>query len=662
MLTSQIFGGIVDQTTISQVIQKLTEMHGAAARDRIDVGVRQAAAIWRQEDGPTTEFSAFCLDNFIADDEQLDLTCARFERNFEILWGHAHEVGRDLSMPLQLDMDPLLPVDYLFAEHDPFAHIQDDLYKTKIAFLVLLNFPLRTLEEKLRDGESWSRSDWARVRLAETFASRVPAAVSQELAKVYVQADDYIANYNIMMHNLLNDKGVRLFPKGLKLITHWGLRDELKSHYANPDGLEQQQMIYAVMQDIITQEIPQIVINNDAVDWNPSQNRVVQNGRQIDFEREQDVRYETLLSIFKSERMVDDYWPHLPSKIDRRFQRDREILEAEFAELIASVLKAPVAEDVAKLIAKRLGRRLQPFDIWYDGFKARSSLNETDLDKIVRERYPSTEAFQDDLPNILQSLGFAAATAQFLESKIIVDPSRGVGHAMGAMRRQDNAHLRTRIPELGMNYKGFNIAIHELGHNVEQVFSLNGMDHYLLNGVPNTAFTEAFAFIFQSRDLEVLGLAKDEPMAEHLQALDTFWSTCEIAAVGLVDMRVWHWLYDHPDATAAELKQAVIDIAKAVWNEYWAPLLGHKDCILLAIYSHMIFDGLYLPDYSLGHIIMFQIEQYLKDKNLGAEMERMCKIGRVTPDAWMRAAVGSPISAQPLIESAKTALTAIDHQ
>ncbi len=57
-----------------------------------------------------------------------------------------------------------------------------------------------------------------------------------------------------------------------------------------------------------------------------------------------------------------------------------------------------------------------------------------------------------------------------------------------------------------MNYKGFNIAVHEMGHNVEQTLSLNDVDHALLSGVPGTAFTEALAFVFQGHDLELLGL------------------------------------------------------------------------------------------------------------------------------------------------------------
>ena len=65
-----------------------------------------------------------------------------------------------------------------------------------------------------------------------------------------------------------------------------------------------------------------------------------------------------------------------------------------------------------------------------------------------------------------------------------------------------------------MDYKGYNIAVHEMGHNVEQTFSLKKMDHWLLNGVPNTAFTEAIAFVFQAKDMELLGLAAPEQSAQ----------------------------------------------------------------------------------------------------------------------------------------------------
>jgi hypothetical protein len=210
-----------------------------------------------------------------------------------------------------------------------------------------------------------------------------------------------------------------------------------------------------------------------------------------------------------------------------------------------------------------------------------------------------------------------------------------------------------------MDYKGFNIAMHELGHNVEQVFSGCKIDHTALAGVPNTAFTEGFAFVFQERDLDVLGMPNPDPNAEHLKSLDDFWATCEIAAVSLVDMRVWHWMYDHPDATPSEFKEAVIGIAKDVWNEYYAPAFGIRDVDILAIYTHMISGAMYLPDYPLGHIIAFQVKQYFKTRKLSTEMERMCLLGSITPELWMQQAVGGSISTEPLLSATRAALAAV---
>jgi hypothetical protein len=99
--------------------------------------------------------------------------------------------------------------------------------------------------------------------------------------------------------------------------------------------------------------------------------------------------------------------------------------------------------------------------------------------------------------------------------------------------------------------------------------------------VPNTAFTEAFAFVFQDRDLELLGLGgKQDKEAQALKALDTFWSTYEIAGVALVDMRVWRWMYAHPQADANQLAEATQAIAREVWNQYYAQALGTKDAPL----------------------------------------------------------------------------------
>lgn len=647
------------QRKTDQVIAKLKEKFGEQQAERIAQGVNQVANLWTRDDGTVEEFAQFCEEQFITDPERLSKTFQRYEKNLEQVYGLNTKLKLILQEPIHLDIGPILPADMLFANFDPFAHLNDDFFKTKIAFNALLNFPLYTLEQRLKLGPKWTREQWSQARLVQRFANRVPSEVKQKISQAYVAADHYISNYNIYMHNLVTPEGERLFPEGLKLISHWGLRDELKAQYANPDGFKQQKMIQQVMERIIRQDIPQVVIDNPEVDWDPVNNTVTSTKASINSTAELNGRYQHLLEVFRSEKMADSYYPHLPTYIDRKFQEEREIPEKQFEELLISVLSAPIAKDVAALIEKRLGRKLEPFDIWYNGFKPRGAYRETFLDSIVLSHYPNVTAFQEDLPYILRNLGFSPEKAEFLSSKITVDPARGSGHAWGAGRREDNAHLRTRVTEKGMNYKGFNIAIHELGHNVEQVFSLNEIDHTLLQGVPNTAFTEGFAFVFQSRDLALLGLKKEGAMAEHLKTLDTFWSTFEIAGVGLVDMYIWRWMYKHPDASPQQLNEAVQSIAKDVWNKYYALVLGINDQILLAIYSHIIDAGLYTPDYPLGHIISFQIEKYLKDKNLASEMERMCKLGSITPDAWMRAAVGKPISTEPLIKATEEAVTKV---
>jgi oligoendopeptidase F len=231
---------------------------------------------------------------------------------------------------------------------------------------------------------------------------------------------------------------------------------------------------------------------------------------------------------------------------------------------------------------------------------------------------------------------------------------------MGAYRRGDNPHLRTRVAAGGMDYKGYNIAVHEMGHNVEQVFSLKHIDYYTLQGVPNTAFTEALAFVFQAKDLELLGLSKPNDESRALQALNDFWATYEIAGVGLVDMEVWRWMYAHPDATPAQLKEATLGIAKDIWNKYYAPILGKRDVVLLGIYSHMIHSFLYLPDYPIGHLIAHQIEEKMEKVGaIGPEFERITKIGSVTPDLWMKTATGAPVGAEALLHAAEKALTVV---
>jgi hypothetical protein len=364
-----------------------------------------------------------------------------------------------------------------------------------------------------------------------------------------------------------------------------------------------------------------------------------------------------LLKTFQAAKKTDPYSPTAPTLIARRFEEDREIPEARVKKMLEQVLTSPEAAQTARLIEKRLGRALEPFDIWYNGFRANEKYTEAQLDEIVAKRYPNAEAYEKDIPNLLMKLGFVPDRAKYIASNIIVDPARGSGHAMGAQMRSEKTHLRTRIEKSGMNYKGFNIAVHEMGHNVEQTLSLNDVDHALLSGVPGTAFTEALAFVFQGHDLELLGLAAPDAKSEALKTLNDFWATYEISGVALVDIAVWHWMYDHPDATSKQLNDATVQIAKDIWNKYYAPVFHKKDVILLGVYSHMINYFLYLPDYPIGHLIAHQVEEQMKKVgSIGPEFERIAKMGRVTPDQWMEHATGKPVGADALLEATHKAL------
>jgi hypothetical protein len=665
--------------SMTKLETELAAKYGEKERGRLQRGLKQVADFWRAEDGDRAVFEDFVRTHFAGDAKTLDTMFERFQHNLEQIDGHMQEIGREFRQQSDLDAGPILPFDDLFAAYDASAHVADDFFQNKIAFIVLLNFPLTTLEERLTEGEKWSRREWAEARLAQRFSKRIPAEVNQAIAQASSEADRYIAEYNIWMHHLLDEKGRRLFPAGLRLLSHWNLRDQIKADYsASADGLAKQRMIQQVMERIVTQTIPEAVVNNPAIDWNPFTNEVrpsmVKDGgegaaaaspssggaKTLTNAPEPNTRYAKLLLTFQASRKVDPYSPTAPTLIARRFDENREIPEARVKQMFEQVLTSATVPEVAKLIETRLGRPLEPFDIWYNGFRPRGTYTETQLDEIVRKKYPTAEAYKREIPNLLTQLGFTKERAEYLADNIIVDPARGSGHAMGASMRQAKAHLRTRVGANGMDYKGFNIAVHEMGHNVEQTFSLNNIDYYTLQGVPNTAFTEALAFVFQGHDLELLGLSKQDSKSRAFKTLDDFWGAYEIAGVALVDMAVWHWMYDHPNATPAELKEATLRISKDIWNKYYAPVFKKRDVVLLGIYSHMIDSFLYLPDYPIGHMIAFQIEEQMeKAGNIGPEFERMALAGSIVPDLWMKKATGAPVGAEALLTATRKALKEI---
>lgn len=541
---------------------------------------------------------------------------------------------------VQTDKGEPTDVDWLVSGYNIGDHFEEDMRTIGVADICTKHFPHYSLAEKNAHASDWSRQDWAAARLGDMFRSEIPANVYQRISQVYADADNYISAYNVMMNRVRGKKGEELWPEGTRLLTHWNLRDELKSNYAPlPNARTKQELIYQVMLHIINDDTP--------VEW-----------LETDMGQR---RYQTIIDNFHAVREMDAYDTLFATYIDRRFEGELEMPEAEVDKLFTQLVSSPEVKKVARLIRQQLGRPLRPYDIWYDGFKARSGMNEDDLTALTRSRYSNAKAYEEDIERMMRTMGFSAEEAAFVSSKITVDPARGSGHARPCVARTEPARLRTRIGQDGMDYKGYNIAVHEMGHNIEEVTSLYHMDYYMLHGIPNDGFTEASAFLWQQRDLMLLGLtpeAEGSSVAsgmEKNEVLDQFWSMYEIMGVSLLDMRMWRWLYAHPDATAEDLKAAVLQLAAAVWNEFYYPVLGEKDCPLLAIYSHMVCYPLYLPGYPIGHLVQFQLEEHLSQcatkEDFAREYTRIYSQGRLTPDAWMKGAVGHSISVEPILRA-----------
>ncbi len=643
----------ISQNRVQEMQDKWIESCPDLDAETVKKGVAQVAALWRAEDGTEAEFTEFVNTHLAKNPQERKVLFDKLSKVMEALLGTSNQVSVMLQKPINLIGDELTEIDYIMSAYTPFSHLNDDLFKNKVAFIIMLNFPNYTLAEKNELGKDWSRLDWAYASMGDYFTTRVPAEVTQRLNVANSNAESYIASYNIMAHQLLDENGERLFPEGMSLLSHWNLRDELKSNYADvPNASRKQEMIYKVMEHIVNQTIPAKVINNAEYDWNPYTNQTFKDGKEVTLQPEGDARYARLLDVFHANQQIDLYSPQQPTAIERNFEGSMQVSQQEIERLFVQLVSSEEVARTAEIIKQRLGRDLRPYDIWYDGFKSRSTIAEDVLTAKTRALYPNAQAFEQDMPRMLCALGFAPDDAKYICDKIVVEAARGSGHAWGGQGRWEKARLRTRIGAEGMDYKGYNIAVHEFGHNVEQTLDLYDIDHYVLNGVPNTAFTEALAFMFQKRDLQLLGynFARDDN-----SILDIFWGAYEIMGVALVDMKTWQWLYDNPNATAAELRDATVAVAKEVWNQYYEPILGTHDSPLLAIYSHMINSPLYLANYPFGNIIEFQLENYLsKTKSqteFAAELRRIYTIGSLTPNGWMNAAIGSDISVEPLLQT-----------
>lgn len=639
-------------------ISALIAMHGEPHRARIERGVRQCARRWTAADGDQQAFEAFCRASFIADPAKLPALLDRLEAAMEWIGGHLYEMRRNLRRWSDIAGEEFPGVDDMLATFDPAPDLSEQLYRQRLAFVALLNLDRADLRTMLSHGAAWSTDDWAAVRIAQQFGARIPSSLNDRARDVAHRCSRWVSGFHIPVGRLVDSTGSRWYGAERALLTHWLVREEIKAQGTMADGLPRQRALAHVLARAIDGSIPDDVMERrSASDWDAARNTLGGTPVAGDGSRHGEgvmgpVRYERWIEQFRLAQEFDAHHPDHPTAIARKFELAREMPESDVERLLTDLLDSPAREALSGWLAKRLGRPLEAFDIYFEDVG-----DDTDagaLNAAVRAKFPDEGAFERALPHVLRGLGFSAKDADDLGSRIRVEIARGSGHAMRPALPQFDAWLRTSRLAGELGWDGFDTAMHELGHNLEQLCSTLRVARPALRNVPNTACTEAFAFLYQSLGRRVLGI---EPpggtaRAHAADAVATMLATCQIAGPSLLELHIWRWLYAHPAADAASLRAEVLATADRLWARHYERHYGPDPYRLLAAYQHMIGHPLYLADYAIGHVMSHQIRDYIKGRDIAQETIRITSIGRLTPDLWMRRATGAPLTAEPLARDA----------
>ena len=624
--------------------------------DRATAGVNRVAKRWQEVDGDGEAFQSFCEEHFVSTEEEKSRLLDRFESAMGSIGGHLYEIRRHLRKWTDLRGDEMPSFDNTAAMFDPCPDLSDQFYKQKIAFIALLNFNRPNLATMLEDGGNWTTDAWAEARIGRAFGPRIPAEVNDRARELEHDADMFVSEFHVPVGCMVDVNGKTWFEKERKLIAHWIIREEIKAGYTQDGGLEKQRALSWVMCRHIDGTIPTRVMNSTCEGkWSPQENT-------IDGDVAKDVigpvRYEHLCIHRSIAEDYDNYYDEHPSAIARKFDLEREIPEETVEALMIELLEAPIRGDIATYMESIVGRPLEAFDIYLEDIDDGASAAE--LDEKVTAKFKDEIEFQTKLPETLRGLGYTDEDAEFLGSRVNVEIARGAGHAMRPGIPEYHAWLRTNRLDDRLGWDGFDTAMHELGHNLEQLISTHFVPRPLLRNVPNTACTEAFAFLYQNKAREVVGLPEDdEEKAFAIASVEGLLAACQIAGPSLVELYTWRWLYEHDEATPEQLRDQMLSIARDVWDKYFKSHFGEDPYHILAAYQHMVGYPLYLPDYTIGHVISHQIKSHMRGKGLAAETKRICSIGRLTPDQWMKEAVGSSISASQLIADATDGLKTI---
>ncbi|RME50678.1 MAG: hypothetical protein D6795_09655, partial [Deltaproteobacteria bacterium] len=580
---------------LDHIIDELARSHGEAHREDIRRGVY---ACHRVFSGTDRDLHRFCREQYVPPGEAREALLRRIDRYHQAVAGGLQKMLKVVREGSDIADHPFSPAEGILGAFTPDSHLTEDYRRFNIAALVQLNFGT----DDTTPPET--RSGWAARRIGEIGRETIPAELLQRLSERALEVDRFVNGYNLHLDRIdFGDPRIR-FPENTRLISHWGLRDYLVSLYGTPDALPRQRAILDLLRRVVDGEIPTEILDNPDARWDMTRGTVTVGGETKPARFHGPLRWEKFKAVFDVQREIDPYTRY-GNMIDNAFLRDREIPEEEVVALLESILTHPLRRKVADWIERRLGRKLEPFDIYFADFEHGGG--KTPLGYDLGRRYPDAKALQAAIPGILTRFGWSPERAAFIAGRIRVDNARSAGHAWPPHTDDDLQLLRVRIDPGGITELDFSTFMHELGHCVEGVLSSYELDWKALWSVPTPAFTEGFAFTFQNRTDEILG--RTPQSHREATALHEFWKTYEIGGVAMMEIRLFHWLYEYPDADAEAIHRAARKIADEVWGEYFAEIFGEESWGLPGVYSHILWCTFYLPEYPLGHIIAYQIRK-----------------------------------------------------
>jgi hypothetical protein len=643
----------IQNATIKAIISKHTQYN----EDLIRQTVRITASRWADSGGLKDNFLKFCLKHYESNPTQKLKLFHKILDKIETIYGLSMSLHWANKWSTMMQTGPIEPIDEIFALIDPNDRIEEDLYQSKLSHVILLNFPILTLAEKKElSNSAVDRQRLAQSRLAELCQNLKPSEISVIESSAISQSYQYINHILFELNRIVFIDNTVLVDTLITVDCHWGLRDQIVLHYQAQQGFRKQCLLAKIWERATLEEVPAEYFNNKNTCWDPFANTLhhIGSDRLSNDSTFYTGRYAKLGDLFEAKKAQDDYSPQTPNYISRSFDLEREMSEPQVRQLFTDYLTNPLLPRVANHLKEILNRDLVAFDIVFNQFGLNThTAVSSHYDDVVARKFPTLSHFNDAIPDILIQLGFSPQLSSKISKQIKVVSCRTGGFSSFPKMRGGDYILATPCDNEKMNFTAFVTAMHELGHCTEGFLSSESTDYYTLGEVPCAAFSEAFAYLFESKSLQILGIEEDTSIEKQNKTLNLFWSAFLNCGIALVDMDCWQWMYKHPGFTAASLKSAVVEISRNIWNCYYKPILGEEDSVILAVYSVMLTNPLYLPEYAMAIFIQAQMEHHLTNKILGQEMPKMCKIGRIPPDEWMIRAIGEPISSAKLMELAE---------